>query len=314
MSWSNVVLIPCRNEEASIQDVIEHIRLCDPTSRIVVIDNASSDQTGKKAAQMGVDVLYCEEPGKGRALKMALDMIEADSYTFIDGDGTYEASLLPQMIQAVRSGAGMAVGVRKANSKKAFPRYHRLGNWIFSQLLSVLFARPVQDVLTGFRVLSRDFVLFSPLTVKGFEVEAFYTLEAVVRDLKIREFPIGYYERAPGGKSKLNSFRDGFRILLCIFDLFRTYRPLPFFSILAMCFFVMGLCSGYQPILEFAKEGYVYAVPRAVLAAALMNLSFICLGFGFLLSNHIRCHFQSLQVQRNLHLAKNSQSSSRRAA
>lgn len=300
MSWINAVLIPCRNEAPSIEKVISEVKRVDPSSRIIVIDNGSVDRTAELAMKAGAEVLFCSEPGKGRALRMAFEHVVADSYTFIDGDGTYDPSSLKLMVEAVQKGSSMAVGVRMARSRKSFPRFHRFGNWIFTRLLSTLFGRELRDVLSGFRVISQDFALYSPLMVKGFEVEAFYSLEASVRDLSIKEFEVDYYERVQGSHSKLHSFRDGLRILFCILNLFRFYKPLPFFMGCSLLCFVLSGVSGVQPIMEYFHEGYVYAVPRAVLAAALMNLSFLCLGFGLILSNQLKHHFKTLEVQRQL--------------
>jgi glycosyltransferase involved in cell wall biosynthesis len=297
-SWKNVVLIPCKDEELAVAQVVSAVKKISPQSRVVVIDNGSTDRTAFVAEKAGAEVLRYAAPGKGRALCHALERISADSYTFVDGDGTYDLSRLPEMIQAVRDGAAMATGVRRTEARKAFPRFHRFGNFLFTQLISLLFRKKVQDVLSGLRVLSHDFVSYSPLTVHGFEVEAYYTLESLVRDLPYEEFEIGYGVRPPGSASKLRSFRDGFKILWCIFDLFRMYRPLAFFGFFSTACFALSLLSGWQPISEFLQEGYVYAVPRAVLAAALMNLSFVLSGLGLILSSQMRFHLRNLEIHR----------------
>ncbi len=308
-SWLNAVIIPCRNEATSIESVIANVRRVSPDSLIVVVDNGSTDATAQLAKNAGAVLLSCAQAGKGRAIKFALDRIQADSYTLIDGDGTYDVSRLPEMIKAIQNGASMSVGVRRARSKKSYPRFHHFGNWLFSTLLSLLFGKKANDVLSGLRVLSHEFALYSPLMVKGFEVEAFYTLEASIRDVEVKEFEIDYYERGEGSHSKLRSFSDGFRILRCILGLFRTYRPMPFFLILSVICFSLGILSGLRPIMEYMNEGYVYAVPRAVLAAALVNLSFITLGFGLTLSSQMTYHLKNLEVKRALNKERATPSS-----
>ena len=299
MSWLNVVIIPCHNEEATIQRVIGDVRQASPDSEIVVVDNASMDRTAELAKALKVSVISCEEKGKGRAIRAALRRLDADSYTIVDGDSTYDLSRLPEMIRAVQQGTFMSVGVRRAVEANAFPTFHRFGNRLFTLLLSGLFGRPMKDVLSGLRVFHSEFVQFSPLSVDGFEVEAFYSLEAAVRRVEVREFDISYYQRPEGSSSKLRSFRDGFKILACIFNLFRVYRPLPFFSFFSVLCFLFGLASGYQPVLEYFQEGYVYAVPRAVLAASFVNLSFLLLGVGMMLASQMQYHLKQIEIMQS---------------
>jgi len=295
MSWKNVVVIPCHNEEVSIREVIADVRRHSPTSDILVVDNASTDQTAERARSVGARVVHCPFKGKGRALKFGFSKVQADSYTIVDGDSTYDLSRLEEMIQAVKNGTSMCVGERKSQEDKAYPPFHRFGNWLFTLLLSVLFGREMKDVLSGLRVFSREFVEGSPIQVKGFEVEAFYSLEAAIRDLDVKEFSIKYFARPEGGQSKLRSFRDGFKILFCVLGMFRLYRPLHFYGMFSGICFFLGTLSGFQPILEFVQDGYVYAVPRAILAASLMNLCLMFFGIGAMLDAQMKLHLRQLE-------------------
>lgn len=221
------MIIPCLNEEATITQVILEIQKNSPESRIVVVDNGSSDSTLAVAKKMGVETLLCRERGKARAVKMAIDHCSSDSYTLVDGDQTYDLLNLPEMIRLVQEGCAMTVGKRHLSGKNGeFPRFHAFGNFFFSTLITMLFGKKITDALSGLRVLSSDFVHSTPLTVQGFELEAFYTLQAVIRKLKVQEVPIVYRARPEGGSSKLRTFHDGFRILVCILKSFKNRRSL----------------------------------------------------------------------------------------
>jgi len=222
-SWLNTVIIPCLNEEMTIVQVIEEIRKNSPESRIVVVDNGSEDQTQKVAKAVGAEVLFCPERGKAKAVRLALHQFPSDSYTIVDGDQTYDLSHLQEMVQRIQLGAHMVVGKRNLNTGNgAFPRFHAFGNFFFSSLITLLFGTRITDALSGLRVMSSEFVQNAPLTVEGFEMEAFYTLQAVVRKYSVYEVDITYRIRPKGSSSKLRTFHDGFHILVCILKAFKN--------------------------------------------------------------------------------------------
>lgn len=297
--WKNTIIIPCLNEEESIRRVVEEVRLHSPESHIVVVDNGSTDSTREIALGLGVEVMLCRQPGKGRAVQYALSRIHSNSFTLVDGDGTYDLSRLKEFILSIQNGEDMVVGQRLTYSASgSFPRYHVFGNRFFSQLVSWLFGVNTTDILSGFRVMSEEFVRSCPLTVEGFEMEAFYTLEAAVKGFSVKEIPILYRARRQGSESKLRTFRDGFKILACILNLFRTYKPMPVALTLTVLTFALSLWSGSLPVFEFLQYSYVYAVPRAVLAAALMILSFSTFSVGLILSIQIRNQLQLVSINR----------------
>ncbi len=216
------IVIPCLNESASIASVVRDCREYMPQARVCVLDNGSDDQTAEMALNAGAEVIHFPKRGKGLVLQHAFAVIDADYYVLIDGDGTYPVHEMPRLLDAaIQSGSDMVCGSRlKIGRPEAFRPLHFVGNKFFTGLVRILFGHPVQDLLTGFRVFSRSFVKDQQLKSTGFEIETELTIRALAQRRPFLEIPITYEKRHEGGKSKLRTFRDGWKILLTILRLF----------------------------------------------------------------------------------------------
>ena len=178
----------------------------------------------------------------------------------------------------------------------AWGSLHKLGNRLIARIISVLFRAEITDVLSGYRILSRDFVRLVRLRSEGFEIETEMTLQALAKDLPILEVPIAYGSRPAGSESKLDTWSDGFLILKCIFLLFKDYKPFVFFSASAALFVGLSIAAGSAPVLDFLRSGYVYHVPRAILAAGLGILATISFGVGLLLDTISKYHEETIEL------------------
>lgn len=296
------IIIPCYNEELTIEKVVRDCRQSMPNADIYVFDNNSKDQTKTLAQKAGATVISSPLQGKGHVVRHAFSKVRADYYVMLDGDDTYPAEQIPFLInKAIEGGFEMVVGTRLSRfSDTAFRGFHLLGNKVFSGLVSLLFQQKISDMLSGFRVFTADFVQNVPLHSKGFEVETDLTLQAISRGFSVGEFPISYRHRPEGSFSKLRTYQDGFQILQFIAKIVKDYKPLPFFMGLSVFAFVLALFVGWAPVKDFIDHAYVYTVPRAILAASLMILSTVLCGVGLILDSQIRYFQDQMQVLRRM--------------
>lgn len=301
--YENVaVLVPCYNEETTIEKVVRDFQAALPGAPIYVFDNNSVDQTAERARRAGAVVVKSPRQGKGNVVRHMFDTVEAAYYVIVDGDDTYPASAASELLEIAKSsGADMVVGTRlEGHGGRSFRRFHNFGNHLISKLVAWVFGIQVRDVLSGYRVFSREFVRSVLLSSPGFEVETELTIQAAARRLVIAEHPIRYGERPPGSHSKLSTFGDGFLILRLIFLIFKDHRPFTFFAALGLGAMLLGLLSGLPAVLDYARSRYVYHVPLAVLAAALCIVGTVSLGIGVLLSAVRNYHIESLEMGRRL--------------
>lgn len=291
------VVIPCYNEEVTVAGVVRDFRKALPDARIVVFDNASSDRTAELAKAAGAEVIWSGRRGKGNVLRHMSHVIDSDLYILVDGDGTYDASAAPDLIRRFRDAdADMLVATRlEGHADGSFRVFHRFGNHLVSQLVSTLFRTPVTDILSGYRILSRDLVKLVRLRAGGFEVETELTLQALTKRFHIIEAPVPYGRRPEGSHSKLDTWGDGFMILRLLFMVFKDYRPLLFFSGIAVVFALASLLAGSGPVLEFYRTGLVNQVPRAILAAGLGILATISLAVGLILDTVSKYHAENIE-------------------
>jgi glycosyltransferase involved in cell wall biosynthesis len=281
------VVVPCHNEEATVAKVVRDFRDALAGAQILVVDNASTDRTAALARLAGARVVHEPRAGKGFALLTGFrEARGADYFVMVDGDDTYPAEDVVKLIAAAQAGADIVVGTRLAGAEEgAFRPGHSFGNQLFNTLVRVLFGVRTQDLFSGYRVLSRRFLETTPLLARGFEVEAELSLQAVVQRYRTVEIPIRYRARPRESPSKLNTYRDGYRILMAILMFFRDYRPLTFFGFLALCLLALSFAGGGVVIAEFLHTGLVPRLPLAVLSAALFILSALSLTCGVLLSS-----------------------------
>ncbi len=240
------VLIPCYNEELTVRKVITDFQKELPEARIYVYDNNSTDKTAEIAREAGA--IVCREPmqGKGNVVRSMFRDIEADVYVMIDGDDTYPADAVTELIRpVVEEDVDMVIGDRLSNGtyfKENKRRLNSFGNSMTRRLINFLFHGNVTDIMTGYRAFSRKFVKCIPIMSSGFEIETEMTVSALVYRMRIASVPIVYRDRPEGSFSKLHTFRDGYRALVTLFDLFKNYRPFYFFFMIALVLGIIGIC------------------------------------------------------------------------
>ncbi|MGB3785261.1 MAG: glycosyltransferase family 2 protein [Priestia megaterium] len=277
------VLIPCYNEEVTIGKVIDDSKRELPSADIYVYDNNSKDRTSEIALEHGAIVKKEFKQGKGNVVRSMFQEIDADCYVMVDGDDTYPAEFVHQLIEPIRNReANMVIGDRLSNgtyleeNKRAF---HNFGNNLVRSLINGLYKSNIKDIMTGYRAYDKLFVKSIPVMSPGFEIETEMSLHALDKRFRLKEIAIDYRDRPEGSESKLNTFSDGFKVLRMIFTLFKEYKPLQFFSIWTVLFIVAGLAVGAPVLYEFFDTGFITKVPSSILATGLMVLgvlSFVC--------------------------------------
>src|SRR3954466_3579141 len=230
------VLVPCYNEEAAVAAVVRDFKAALPTAVIYVYDNNSKDRTTEVARAAGAEVRCERRQGKGHVVRRMFADVDADIYVLVDGDATYDAPSAPRMIEMlVKEHLDMVVGLRIDQVEAAYRRGHRTGNWMLTRFLSSVFGQAFKDILSGYRVFSRRFVKSFPVLSDGFEIETELSVHALELALPVAEIETPYYARPQGSFSKLNTWRDGFRILGTILKLYRSEKPLRFFTAIGCC-------------------------------------------------------------------------------
>jgi glycosyltransferase involved in cell wall biosynthesis len=297
------VLIPCYNEELTIEKVVRDFRRELPDADIYVYDNNSTDRTAELAAQAGAIVRREPRQGKGNVVRSMFRDIDADIYVMVDGDDTYPADCVHQLIRPVQAGeADMAIGDRLSNGsymKENKRPFHNMGNRLVRGLINRLFKAQLRDIMTGYRVMNRRFVKNMPVASEGFEIETEMTLHALDKKFTIVEVPIDYRDRPEGSYSKLNTFSDGMRVLRAVFSIFKDYKPLAFFSATALFFFVCGLSVGIPVIVEYLTTGRIAKLPSAVLAVGFMMLATVSMTCGLILDTIVKQHKEMYQLMLN---------------
>lgn len=292
------VLIPCYNEALTIANVIEDFRRHLPGASIYVYDNNSRDETAKIALEHNAIVRYEPRQGKGNVIRSMFRDIEADCYIMVDGDDTYPAQFAPAFVDAILSGrADMVVGDRLSStyfSENKRP-FHNSGNVLIRNLINWLYRSSLQDILTGARAFSRDFVKTYPILSKGFEIETEMTIFALDHNLKILEIPVDYRDRPEGSVSTLHTFRDGFRVISTISRLFCDTKPMAFFSIVALIVLAVFLAFFIPILIQYFHTGLVAKFPTLILISSLIIVSFLLFGCGLLLSVLKRQHSQDFE-------------------
>ena len=291
------VLVPCYNEETAIAAVVRDFRAALPDAVIYVYDNNSRDRTRERAAEAGAVVRREIRQGKGNVVRRMFADIEADIYVLVDGDDTYDAGAAPRMIaQMVEEGADLLTARRIHTEAAAYRPGHVFGNRLLTGLTALLFNVKLTDMLSGYRVFSRRFVKSFPFTAEGFAIETELTVHAVRLLMPMTEMDTRYKERPAGSVSKLNTWRDGFRILGTIAYLVREERPLIFFFALAFLFAATSALLGAPVVMEYWHTGQVPRLPTAVLATGLMVIAFLCSACGLILDTVTRGRWEAKRM------------------
>lgn len=283
------VLIPCYNESVTISAVIDKFQEYLPSSTIYVYDNNSTDDTAKIAGQHGAIVRNEPQQGKGHVVRRMFSDIDATIYVLVDGDGTYDASSILLMIDTLlESHCDMVNGHRITDSQKAYRFGHQFGNHFLTGMVSWIFGKRSCDMLSGYRVFSRRFVKSFPALSTGFEIETELTIHALSLNMPIVDVPTRYMERHEESVSKLNTYKDGFRILWKILLMTKEERPFFFFSIVFAILAALSLVLGIPVALEWLETGLVPRFPTAILSASIMLLAFLSLTTGLILDSVAR--------------------------
>ena len=280
------VLIPCYNEEVTIAGVVRDMRAALPDAAIYVYDNNSTDRTMAFARDAGAITRRERLQGKGHVIRRMFADIEADFYVLIDGDGTYEAAAAPKMVRmALENGHDTVMGVRNHEEAAAYRPGHVLGNKVLTGLVVSLFGRGQSDMLSGYRVFSRRFVKSFPALSSGFETETEFTVHTLELNMSMGEVQTRYSERPEGSFSKLNTYKDGFRILGTIVNLLKQERPFLFFGSIGVVLALLGGLVGLRSVLDFIETHTVPHLPSAVLATGLELLAALSLVCGLILNS-----------------------------
>ncbi|KAF1689262.1 glycosyltransferase family 2 protein [Pseudoxanthomonas taiwanensis] len=283
------LLVPCRNEAATVAEVVAAFRRSLPQAQCHVLDNASDDGTAGLARQAGAVVHPVPLRGKGNVVRRAFADIEADVYVMVDGDATYDAEAAPRLVRRLlEEGLDMVVGARVDQDPAAYRAGHRFGNRLLTRCVGLLFGNSFQDMLSGYRVFSRRYVKSFPAHAAGFEIETELAVHALQLRMPVAEVPTRYFARPEGSTSKLNTWRDGARILATILRLFKAERPLLFFSIIAAASMLLSLVLAVPLLLTFLETGLVPRLPTAVLCSGLALLAALALACGLILDTVTR--------------------------
>mgnify|MGYP004453805889 FL=1 len=281
------VIIPCYNEAPTVGKVVDDFHRELPDAAVYVYDNNSDDATAAIAMEHGATVRFEPRRGKGNVCRQMFRDIDAACYLMVDGDDTYPAEAARVLCAPILAGkADMVVGDRLSNGTYAEQNrraFHGFGNVLVRAMIKWIYGYGYTDVMTGYRAMSKPFVKTFPVLSEGFQIETELSIHAVDRRWRIQSVPVDYRDRPQGSISKLNTVGDGVKVIAMVGTLFKDYRPLKFFSLVAIAFFIMGAVFGVPVIREFVSSGVVPRLPTALLAVAFMFLCALSLATGLIL-------------------------------
>ena len=282
------VLIPCYNEEKTVEKVVKDAREALPEATIYVYDNNSSDRTVELAKAAGAVVRHEYMQGKGTVIRRMFREIDAECYIMVDGDDTYPMEYAPEMVEKVLShNADMVVGDRLSTTyftenKRPF---HNFGNSLVRKSINMLFDCDIKDIMTGYRAFSYSFVKTFPVMSKGFEIETEMTIHAVNNNMQVENVLVDYRDRPEGSVSKLNTYSDGLKVLFTIARLFREYKPLRFFALLACVLMLLAVGFFIPVLLEWFETGLVAKFPTLIVCGFVALAAVQSFFAGLILNN-----------------------------
>ena len=295
------VLIPCYNEELTIEKVIKDFKKELPNADIYVYDNNSKDKTAEIARRNGAIVKHEYRQGKGNVVRSMFRDVDADIYVMVDGDDTYPAEEVHKLIKPIEEGrADMVIGDRLTNGtyqKENKRHFHEFGNNLVRKSINILFKTNLKDIMTGYRVFNKIFVKNMPVMSPKFEIETEMSLHALDKKFIIEEIPIVYRDRPAGSVSKLNTVSDGIKVVETIIKMFKDFKPRQFFWIISLIFIILGLIVGIPVIIEFIKTSYITKVPSAVLATGIMIFALITAQCGVILDTVVKQNRENYELQ-----------------
>jgi len=282
------VLIPCYNEEKTVEKVVKDAKAALPEATIYVYDNNSSDRTVELAEAAGAVVRHEYMQGKGNVIRRMFREIDAQCYIMVDGDDTYPMEYAPEMVEKVLNhNADMVVGDRLSTTyftenKRPF---HNFGNSIVRNSINTLFKSDIKDIMTGYRAFSYSFVKTFPVMSKGFEIETEMTIHAVNNNMQVENVLIEYRDRPEGSVSKLNTYSDGIKVLFTIVRLFREYKPFKFFALLASVLTLLAVGFFIPVLIDWVNTGLVAKFPTLIVCGFVGLAAVQSLFAGLILNN-----------------------------
>lgn len=294
------VLIPCYNESKTVAKVIRDMKKALPEAVIYVYDNNSTDGTDEIARKEGAVVRYEHQQGKGNVIRSMFRDIDAQCYLMVDGDDTYPAEFAAEMCSKVlENGTDMVVGDRLSSTyftenKRPF---HNFGNSIVRGSINRLFKSNIKDIMTGYRAMSYRFVKTFPVLSRNFEIETEMTIHAIDKNMQVENVIIEYRDRPEGSESKLNTYSDGFKVLKTIMRMFKNYKPMEFFSVIAAVLFVVGMAFFIPVLVHFLEVGTVEKIPTLIVSGFVIMTSIVCWFSGIILSTLVNQHKQDFEYQ-----------------
>lgn len=298
------VLIPCYNEELTIGKVVKDFKTHLPEAVIYVYDNNSTDKTADIAKEHGAIVRYERKQGKGNVMRSMFRDIDAECYILVDGDDTYPAEAAPELVFAVTENGGgdLVIGDRLSSTyftenKRLF---HNSGNVLVKNLINKFFKSNIKDIMTGYRGFSYEFVKTFPVLSQGFEIETEMTIHALDKNFSIKSIPIQYRDRPEGNQSKLNTYKDGFKVIMMIFNLYRLYKPFQFFSLFALLFLILSVVFFIPVFIDYTKTGIVPKFPSLIVSTALFVVSALSFSASLILDSVRKNGRQQFEIFLNM--------------
>ena len=297
------VLIPCYNEELTIGKVVDDFKKSLPDAVIYVYDNNSKDGTDEIARKAGAVVRYERKQGKGNVIRTMFREIDAECYIMTDGDDTYPAEAAPELVSSViDKGGDLVIGDRLSSTyftenKRPF---HNSGNVLVKSLINNFFKSDIKDIMTGYRAFSYEFVKTFPVLSQGFEIETEMTIHALDKNFSIISIPIQYRDRPEGSESKLNTYKDGFKVIMTIFNLYRLYKPFQFFSIFALLFLILSILFFIPVFIDYAQTGIVPKFPSLIVSTALFIVSALSFSVSLILDSVRKNSRQQFEIFLNM--------------
>ena len=292
------VLIPCYNESATIKKVVCDFRRVMPHADIYVYDNNSSDGTDEIARAAGAIVRYEYNQGKGNVVRTMFREITADCYIMVDGDDTYPAEAAPEFEQLVLTGkADMVIGDRLSSTyfEENDRPFHNTGNRVVRKSINMFFKSDLNDIMTGMRAFSHDFVKSFPISSKEFEIETEMSVFALMNSFKIKEIPVEYRDRIEGSESKLNTYSDGFKVIRMILSLIRDERPLMYFTSISVILLLIAALYFFPILFKFFSTGVVLQIPTLIVISTVVIVAAIIFFTGVILHVLKKQHADELE-------------------
>lgn len=293
------VLIPCLNEEKTIAKVVSDFKRELPDATIYIYDNNSIDATKEIAQNNGAIVRHEQKRGKGNVVRKMFREVDAQCYLLVDGDDTYPADAANRMCREVLDNqVDMVIGDRMSTTYKSENkrRFHNFGNVLVRKLVNSLFNADVHDVMSGYRAFSQRFVKAFPVLSTEFEIETEMTIHTLDKNISYTQIPIKYKDRPAGSESKLNTFVDGMKVLKTIFNLFKNYKPLPFFSLIASLCALVSVCMFIPVLIKYMQTGFVGHFPTLIVSGFVMIVALLSFSCGLILDTVIEKDRRAFEI------------------